>query len=202
MPTEDDPAERKSRHLTTSQEIQLLGMSLVRGAAAKAEQHLNAPDPDPEDPPVRTPDHVLQFVRLARLVNHSMAFETRTANGELGRGTPAYRPATTRSAPPDPRRPLVGQALHRASDALSGPDRARRRRAANDHLEAELAADPDQTRHPVDLLVAVAEAVQFPIDPQHLSDELLHYPSAGAPNPDLSRTATPTPYRPAPRQNL
>ena len=200
MPTEDDPAERKSRHLTTSQEIQLLGMSLVRQTAAKAEEALNAPDPDPEDPPVRTPDHVLEFVRLARLVNHSMAFETRTAHGEPARGTSAYRPATPRPAPPDPRRPLVGQALHRASDALAGPDRARRRRAANDQLEAELAADPDQTRHPVDLLVAVADAAQFPIDTQHLSDELLHYQPAA--NPDLSRTAAPTPYRPAPRQNL
>ena len=126
-PFQDDPAERKSRHLDQSQEIQRLGMTLVRQTAAKAEQALQQPDPDPEDKPVRTPDHVLQFVRLARLVNHSMAFETRIANDDLLRRPAAFRAGAPRPQPrPDGRRPLLRQALDRATKSIPSPAAAAR----------------------------------------------------------------------------
>ena len=188
LPTPNDPAERKTRQLAQSREVQELTMRLIRKSAARAEQALDAPapTPDPEAPRARTPDPVLEFVRLTRALNQTMVIENRIANDDFA---PKIRYRSTQSAPTparnDPRRPLLRQACYQATQRH--PDRARRRREIEESIDHHLAADPDQTLQAIDILQAVSEEIDLPIDPAELSDEILGMPPrnfAPPPPPD------------------
>lgn len=177
MSPHNDPTERKDRQLAYAQRVQELTMRLVERTAARAEQALDnpAPDPEPDAPRARTPDHVLEFVRLTRALNQTMIIENRIANNDFDRQPRPYRtPSNTPSAPPDPRRKLIQDALYQATK--SHPDRAQRRREIDHSIDQHLAADPAPTLRAADILEAVSKAIDLPLDPACLSDELLGIP--------------------------
>ncbi len=190
--TEDDPAERKSRHLALAQNIQQMAMTLTRSAFDNAAAQLQSPEAQRAPGPgqARPVDHALAFTRLARTVQAAMILEARAAHDDLARRPrPTFAPATATPATPDSRRPLLRQALHRAVKAdpdSSAAERAQRRREIDAKIDQELTADPARHHQAADLLVKLSAGLAIHLDPKDLSDDLL-----GLPPPNLSRTAIP-----------
>ena len=171
----ETPAERRARQLDQLREMTELGMAVARDAAAKA----TSPTPDPE-----APDPGLTFARATRAVRQAIALENRIAAGDLApiRQT---RPARDPAAPPDPRRALLRQALHKAS--ANQPNRAALRREIEEGIELELDADPDGEIALGEILAKLSEQAGLPFDPSTLPDHFLGL--APIPPPHLSPAA-------------
>ncbi len=182
---ETDP-ERRARHLDMLREMAELSMAVARDAAAKATN----PTPDPDAPdPGRT------FARATHAARQAIALEARIAAGGLPpiRGS---RPASGPAAPPDPRRPLLRQALHKA--AQNEPNRAALRREIEEGIELELLDDPEAELAVAEILAKLSEQLGLPFDPSILPDHFL----APTPSPNLSPVAAhptdPAPPKPHP----
>jgi len=153
---------RRARHLDMLREMAELAMEVARHAAAKA----TSPDPATAD----APDPGLTFARATRAARQAIALEARIAAGDL----PALhqrRPANDPAAPPDPRRPLLRQALHKAAP---GPNL---RREIDASIERELGADPEAEIATGEILAKLSEQLGLPFDPSLLPDEFLTAPS-------------------------
>jgi hypothetical protein len=195
-----DAAERTTRHLALCAELADLAMELARLAAARtlaswAEPEeppqiaaapctkTPAPPPDHEALPPATParischrptDPALLFTRLAATVRDCIALEARLAAAAAGTRNIFMRRS-------DPRRAPLRQALCLATQ--NHPGHAELRHEATTLLDAELAADPDQTIDPADLLAAICDDLGITIDFAALPDEYL-FASTGTPNQD------------------
>jgi hypothetical protein len=158
-PTES-PAERKARQLATLRRLGELTMGLAEAAAAKAAQHLA--EPGPPEPDGKQADPVLAFTRLSRAVRQTIALEIRVASDDV---------APHRPPPPDPRRPLLRRALHRA--AAADPGRPGLKREIDARIEHELLADPEGDAPLGEVFATICDGLALPFDPSQLPDTLL-----------------------------
>ncbi len=119
-------------------------------------------------------DPALLFTRLAAIVRHCIALESRLAASAAGifsaAGTSNTSRAPTRQ-PPDPRRPKLQEALRLVTTGL--PDRAALLRETTARADEHLAADPDQTIEIPDLLINICEDLGIEINFKTLPDEFL-----------------------------
>jgi hypothetical protein len=154
-------------------------------AAAAAEPPITpAPEPpaDAETAPAATPrrpavyvarptaakptDPAILFTRLAAVVRDCIALEARLARAPAE--APAARALLLRA---DPRRAHLREAFHHITANL--PDRAALNRDIAARLDEQLAADPDQTIDPINLLDALCAEFGIELDLATLPDEYL-----------------------------
>jgi len=201
-------------------ELQELGMQLARATAARALAELAQPEtpeeleaephsePQAAEPPpqaapatqrpasARPPgtsskkptDPVTAFIRLAAAICELIALEANLAAGPaLSRGLAS---AALRA---DPRRAHLREAFRELTE--NSPDRAALRRETAARCDAELAADPDQTRTLPQIFFPICEAFGIEPDPARLSDEIIGLdPNATYPElPDDHPFCTPQP---------
>ena len=122
-------------------------------------------------------DPALLFTRLAAIVRHCIALESRLAASAAGISSAAgtSNPGGTSRAPtrqpPDPRRPKLQEALRLVT--TGHPDRAALLRETTARADEHLAADPDQTIEIPDLLINICEELGIEINFKTLPDEFL-----------------------------
>jgi hypothetical protein len=198
-PNQPEPAtERTTRHLRLCAELADLAMQLARAAAARTladwaepedlppPEPQIAPQPEPhadrEPAPVATPrraatygartaaarptDPAILFTRLAAVVRDCIALEARLA--AVPTATTGNR-ALQRHA--DPRRTHLREAFRHIT--ANHPDRAALNRDIATRLDEHLAADPDQTIEPINLLDAICTEFGIELDLATLPDEYL-----------------------------
>ncbi len=172
-PLETDEA-RKARHFETLRHLATLAMDLAQDAHALAKQQL-APRPRPAGLPanVAAADHARTFAMLARAVRQILALEIRREAEPRAR--PTFRAlARPPGVPIDPRRELLRAVFFAA--IANDPDRARFRREIDEHIDRQLAADPDQ-RRPLERIVDdLVNSLGIDLDPAKLPDALLGIP--------------------------
>jgi hypothetical protein len=155
--------------------------------APQAEPHADHETAPHADPAHRTPAAAKQtapaiiFIRLAAVVRDCMALEAR-----LAAAAPTSAPEIRTKIPrADPRRVPVRETI-RLSTA-NHPDSAEINRKAAARLDERLAADPDQTIAPGDLLDALCGELGIKINYATLPTEYLNAlcgpPSEGHPDP-------------------
>ena len=168
-------------------EIGEFGMDLIRHTAPKAAAQIK--EPPPSKPP--TINYVAEFLRLSSAMKQIINLELR-----LRAADPARRSLYVRSpAANDPRQAPLRRTLFQA--IVMAPDPARLHRAANERIDAELLADPDEKIPVGDILMSICKLLDIHIDLRHLPDEML--PSDDAPG---AAPNTPRPRPPGPRPPL
>lgn len=187
IPAPNPDPDMKTRQLAYARELQAMGMGIARIVAARATaQPETAPaptEPTPAPEPAAPRDPVLAFARVARVVQNAIILETRVANDDLCRRRPTFAPIVS-----DTRRAKLRRALHDA--VQDDPDRARRRRAIDERLDAELRADPTQQFKSFEILETIANEFQIPINLRKLPDEVLGFVYQP---PDWARPPSPGP---------
>ncbi len=158
-------------------------MDLARAAAIRARADLAEPEPSTEapEPPAARParaaarkptDPAALFIRLTAAVRQCIALEAR-----LAAGPPAAAGATARERRADPRRSHLQEAFQIVTK--HHPDRRDLAREAAARIDDALAADPDQTLQPIEILFDICGELGVEIDLAILPDKYLG-PDPGA----------------------
>lgn len=201
MPPAPHPLEseedRRARHLSALKDLTTLGMTLARKAAARAEAHLDAPEPDPDDP--RPADHARTFERYARIVRTLIGLEHRIATlNPLARRTfrSGLPNAAARFGPDaDPRRPKLRLFIQQIT--RSNPDAAEIRRLAQTTIDDALDRDPARAMPVGQILDEICTTYGLPFDITKLPDEFLVPFPSDPPIEAAPQPATEPPTEPA-----
>jgi len=167
--------ELNLRDVDLLQELADLGMQLARLAAQEARQHQAQQEPEPARP--RRADPLLIFLRLSHAICQTIILKTRLATGIL---PPPPRASKTRTAdleapqkPEDPRRPLILRYFREGIDLTRQKSKiATSLQIVEDHIDAELAKDPQHRLPGRTILRNICRSLDLPFYASRMHSDL------------------------------
>jgi hypothetical protein len=158
------------------QELAELGMQLARLAVEQAQQDQAAEPPRPG-----RADPRLIFLRLSSAIRETIVLKTRLAAGIL---PPAPRPPREPKTQPqhieaphqpeDPRRPLILRYFSEGIDLTRQKSKiATSRQIVENHIDAELAKDPEARLAGRDILLKICKSLDLPFYANRMHSDLL-----------------------------
>jgi hypothetical protein len=166
------------RDLDMLQELAELGMQLARLAARQAQQ-----DEPAEPPRPRRADPRLIFLRLSSTIRDTIILKTRLAAGILPPPPrqprePGSKPQQSAAAEPeDPRRALILRYFREGIDLTRQKSKiATSQQIVEEHVDAELAKDPEARRPGRDILLRLCKSLDLPFYASRMHADLRRPP--------------------------
>jgi len=169
--------ELNQRDLDMLQELAELGMQLARLAVQQAHQEQET---EPARP--RRADRHLIFIRLSSAIRETIVLQTRLAAGILPPPPRAPRepktpPAEASRNPQDARRPLILRYFREAIDLTQQKSKiATSQQIVENHIDAELAKDPDHRLPGCAILRKICKSLDLPFYANRMPSDLLRPP--------------------------
>jgi hypothetical protein len=172
--------ELNARDLDLLQELAELGMQLARLAAQEALQDQAQQEAQPSR--TRRADPRLVFLRLSNAIRQTIILKTRIAAGILP--PPPRPPRTSKTQPPgmegerkpeDPRRPLILRYFREGIDLTRQKSKiATSHQIVEDHIDAELAKDPQHRLPGRAILRNICKSLDLPFYASRMHSDLHH----------------------------
>jgi hypothetical protein len=171
--------ELTARDLDMLQELAELGMQLARLAVQQAQQ-----EPATEPPRPRRADRHLIFLRLSTAIRETIILKTRLAAGILPPPPRAPRepkihpqPIEATQQPEDARRPLILRYFREGIDLTRQKSKiATSQQIVENHIDAELAKDPEHRLPGRDILLKICKSLDLPFYANRIHADLLRPP--------------------------
>jgi hypothetical protein len=167
-----------ARDLDMLQELAELGMQLAHLAVQQAQQ-----DTATEPLRPRRADPRLVFLRLATTIRETINLKTRLAAGILPppprepKTQPQPQPRAASNTPQDPRRALILRYFREGIDLTRQKSKsATSQQVVEDHIDAELAKDPEARLPGRDILLKICKSLDLPFYASRIHSDLLRRP--------------------------
>jgi hypothetical protein len=181
--------ELSDRDLDMLQELAELGMQLARLAVQQAQQDEAAEPPRP-----RRADPRIIFLRLSNTIRETITLKTRLAAGILPppprpprepktQPQPQPQPTEASPEPQDARRPLILRYFREGIDLTRQKSKiATSQQIVENHIDAELAKDPEARLPGRDILLKICKSLDLPFYANRMHSDLLRRPKSPTPH--------------------